>query len=250
MIQIKSAAEAKKMRRAAEISAGALAAGGAAIRPGATTAEVDKAIYDYITSRGAKPSFKGYNGFPASACVSLNDTVIHGIPGGQVIEEGDIVSIDTGANIDGFHGDNAYTFTCGQVSEVAKRLLRVTEESLYKGIEAARAGNRIGDISYAVQAFVEENGFSVVRAYVGHGIGRDMHEAPEVPNFGRAGHGPRLIPGMTLAIEPMVNEKGFDVKLLDDGWTVKTHDGGLSAHFEHTVLITEAGPEILTKRPD
>lgn len=250
MIQIKSPTEVEKMRKAAEISAGALAAGGAAIRPGVTTAEVDAVVYDYILGCGAKPSFKGYNGFPGSACVSLNDVVIHGIPGGEVIREGDIVSIDTGANIDGFHGDNAYTFCCGEVSDTAKRLLEVTEASLYKGIEAATAGNRIGDISHAVQSYVEASGFSVVRAYVGHGIGRDMHEAPEVPNFGRAGHGPRLVPGMTLAIEPMINEKGFDVKLLDDGWTVKTHDGGLSAHFEHTILITEHGPEILTKRQD
>lgn len=249
MIQIKSPAEVEKMRKAGQISAGALMAGGAAIRPGVTTAEIDAVIYEYITSRGARPNFKGYNGFPGSACISLNDTVIHGIPGGEVINEGDIVSIDTGAVLEGFHGDNAYTFACGEVSEVAKRQIEVTQKALELGVSAAQAGSRIGDIGHAIQSYVEAAGFSVVRAYVGHGIGREMHEAPEVPNFGRAGHGPRLVPGMTLAIEPMINEKDFDVRLLDDGWTVKTHDGGLSTHFEHTVLITENGPEILTVRP-
>ncbi len=249
MIQVKSPAEIEKMRLACEISAGALAAGGAAIAPGVSTAEVDKVIHDYIVGRGARPGFLGYNGFPGSACISLNDTVIHGIPGRQVIREGDIVSIDTGAEYNGFFGDNAHTFCCGQVNEETKRLLEVTEASLYKAIEAAQAGSRVGDISAAVQAHVEAAGFSVVRAYVGHGIGREMHEAPEVPNFGRAGHGPRLVPGMTLAIEPMINQKGLDVYVLDDGWTVKTRDGGFSAHFEHTVLITENGPRILTKGP-
>lgn len=249
MIQVKTLAEIEKMKKACEISAGALAAGGAAIRPGITTAEVDKVIYDYIIARGAQPNFKGYNGFPGSACISLNSTIIHGIPSDEVIKEGDIISIDTGAVCDGFNGDNAATFVCGEVDGETRRLLQVTEESLNKGIEAAQAGNRIGDIGHAVQTYVEERGFSVVRAFVGHGIGRDMHEAPEVPNFGKVGYGTRLVPGMTLAIEPMINEKGFDVTILPDGWTVKTKDGGLSAHFEHTVLITKDGPCVLTKRP-
>lgn len=248
MIGIKTAAELEKMKKACQIAAGALAAGGKAVKPGATTADVDKAVYDYIVAHGARPNFKGYGGFPGSACVSRNDIVIHGIPSTkETIEEGDIVSVDTGAVIDGFHGDNAYTFCCGDVSEETQRLLDVTQEALARGIAAAKPGNRIGDIGHAVQSYVEEQGFSVVRAYVGHGIGRELHEAPEVPNFGKAGHGPRLAPGMTLAIEPMINEKGFDIKLLGDGWTVKTRDGGLSAHFEHTVAITKDGPVILTK---
>lgn len=247
MIPVKSAAEIKLMEEAARISAGALAAGGAAVRPGVTTEEIDAAVYDYIISHGGTPNFKGYNGFPGSACVSLNDTVIHGIPSkGATVQEGDIVSIDTGAIYEGFNGDNAYTFACGAVSEEAEKLLRVTKESLYKGIEAAQAGNRLGDIGHAVQSHVEQYGFSVVRAFVGHGIGRDMHESPEIPNYGRPGHGVRLVPGMTIAIEPMINSGGFDVFIEGDGWTVKTKDGSLSAHFEHTVLITSGGPRILT----
>lgn len=248
MIPIKTAPELEKMKRACAVSAGALQAGGAAVKPGATTADIDKAVEDYILAHGGKPVFKGYNGFPASACVSVNDTVIHGIPSKkEPLQEGDIVSIDTGAIVDGFVGDNAYTFRCGEVSEMADQLLKVTEASLYKGIEAALPGNRIGDISRAVQAYVESHGFSVVRSYVGHGVGRELHESPEVPNFGKPGHGPRLLPGMTLAIEPMINEKGFDIMVKEDGWTVKTRDGGLSAHFEHTIAITKDGPVILTK---
>ncbi len=250
MIPVKTAGEIDKMRRACEISAGALAAAGECVKPGATTQDIDNAVYAYITQHGAKPNFKGYNGFPASACVSLNDTVIHGIPcAKEVLKEGDIVSVDTGAMLDGWHGDNAFTFTCGTVTPEAQKLLEVTQASLYKAIEQAVAGGRVGDISHAVQSYVEAEGFSVVRAYVGHGVGRALHEAPEVPNFGSAGHGPRLVPGMVLAIEPMINEKGYDVRVLGDGWTVKTTDGGLSAHFEHTVLITKAAPVILTSRP-
>lgn len=248
MIQIKTAKEIEKMRKACKISAGALAAGGEAVKPGATTADIDKAVYDYIVSHGAKPNFKGYGGFPGSACVSVNDTVIHGIPSRDIVlKEGDIVSIDTGAVIDGFNGDNAYTFCCGEVSKEAKRLLEVTEASLHKGIEAAVAGGQVGDIGHAVQTVVENAGFSVVRSYVGHGVGRELHEDPEVPNFGRAGHGARLLPGMIIAIEPMVNEKSFNVRVLPDKWTVKTVDGGLSAHFEHTIVITKDGPVILTQ---
>ncbi len=248
MIPVKNPAEVEKMRRACQISAAALAAGGALVKPGVSTAEIDRAIEDWILAAGAKPSFKGYNGFPAAACISVNDTVIHGIPGKtEVLKEGDIVSIDTGAFYEGFNGDNAFTYLCGSVNEETETLLKATEEALYEGIKMAVHGNRVGDISAAIQRYVEERGFSVVRAYVGHGVGRAMHEAPEVPNFGRAGHGPRLVPGMTLAIEPMINQKGFAVHVLPDGWTVKTDDGGLSAHYEHTVLITRGQPEILTR---
>ncbi len=247
MIRLKTANELSKMQKACEISAGALAAGGRMVKPGASTADVDKAVYDYIISKGAVPNFKGYAGFPASACVSVGDTVIHGIPQkDHILREGDIVSIDTGAIVDGFHGDNAYTFPCGIISKEAEHLLRITRESLFLGIAAAAVGNRVGDIGHAVQSYVEENGYSVVRDFVGHGVGAELHEAPEVPNYGKPGRGARLLPGMTLAIEPMINEKGAGVHVLKDGWTVKTRDGGLSAHFEHTVAITQDGPLIMT----
>ena len=250
MIQIKTPKEIEAMREACRISAGALRAGGEAIRPGATTADVDKAIYDYIVSRGARPNFKGLNGFPGSACISVNQELIHGIPSKKVVlREGDIVSIDTGAAVHGWNGDNAYTFACGSVDQRAQKLLDVTKEALYRGIAAAVPGNRVGDISAAVQQYVEENGFSVVRNYVGHGVGRELHEDPEVPNYGQAGRGPRLVSGMVIAIEPMVNEKSHVVKTLSDGWTVVTADGGLSAHFEHTIAITPNGPVILTQEP-
>ena len=248
MIQIKNAAELEKMRRACAISAAALKAGGAAIEPGISTAEIDKIIYDFIVRHGARPNFLHLYGFPATACISVNDTVIHGIPSHeQKIRPGDIVSIDTGCKIDGFNGDNACTFACGKLDKEAQRLLDVTKESLHRGIAAAQAGARIGDIGHAVQSYVEENGFSVVRSFVGHGVGKELHEDPEVPNFGPAGRGPRLVAGMTLAIEPMVNQKHYSVVTGADGWTVTTADGGLSAHFEHTVAITAAGPEVLTK---
>lgn len=247
MIQIKNAAELAKMRRACAISAAALKAGGAAIEAGITTAELDKIIHDFIVRHGAKPNFLHLYGFPATACISVNDTVIHGIPKRDVhIRPGDIVSIDTGCKIDGFNGDNACTFACGKVDLEAQRLMDVTRESLHIGIAAAQAGNRVGDISHAVQSYVEERGFSVVRDFVGHGVGRELHEDPEVPNFGRAGHGPRLVPGMTIAIEPMINQGRPEIRKLSDGWTIKTVDGALSAHFEHTVAITSAGPEVLT----
>ena len=251
MIPVKNPTEVEKMRKACRISAGALATGGKLVKPGVTTAEIDRAIEEFIRAAGAVPNFKGYGGFPASACISLNDTVIHGIPRpDEVLREGDIVSIDTGAIYEGYHGDNAYTFRCGKVSDEAERLLEATKESLYEAIAAAKNGNRMGDIGHAVQQYVESRGFSVVRAFVGHGVGRELHEAPEIPNFGKPGHGTRLVPGMTLAIEPMINESGFDIHILDDGWTVKTNDGGLSAHYEHTVLITKEGPEILTLTED
>ena len=247
MIPVKNAHELEQMRRACRISALALKAAGEAIEAGITTADLDKIIYDTIVRHGARPNFKGLYGFPGSACISVNDQVIHGIPSKKVvIRPGDIVSIDTGAAIDGFNGDNAFTFGCGKIDSEAARLLEVTRESLYRGIAAAVSGNRIGDIGVAVQAFVEDNGFSVVRSYVGHGVGRELHEDPEVPNFGKAGRGPRLVCGMTLAIEPMVNQNSHVVKTLSDGWTVVTADGGLSAHFEHTVAVTAKGPEILT----
>ena len=236
------------MRRACEISAEALRLGGGAIEAGITTAEIDKIIFDFIKGRGARPNFKGLYGFPGTACISVNDEVIHGIPGKKkVIRPGDIVSIDTGAAWGGFNGDNACTFGCGKLDLEARRLLEVTRESLHCGIRAAVCGARVGDISHAVQTYVEENGFSVVRSFVGHGVGKELHEDPEVPNFGAAGRGPRLVSGMTLAIEPMVNQKHYTVKTDADGWTVRTADGGLSAHFEHTVAITAAGPEVLTK---
>ena len=222
--------------------------GGEASEAGITTAEIDKIIFDFIKRQGAKPNFKGLYGFPGTACISVNDEVIHGIPShAKVIRPGDIVSIDTGAAFGGFNGDNACTFGCGKLDLEAQRLLDVTRESLHRGIAAAVFGARVGDISNAVQTYVEENGFSVVRSFVGHGVGKELHEDPEVPNFGPAGRGPRLVAGMTLAIEPMVNQKHYSVVTGADGWTVKTADGGLSAHFEHTVAITAAGPEVLTK---
>ena len=247
MIQIKNAKELEGMRRANALSAAALKYGGEHIEAGMTTWELDKLIYEFIVKHGGVPNFKGLYGFPGTACISLNDTVIHGIPSHDiVIRPGDIVSIDTGCKIDGFNGDNACTFGCGKLDMEAQRLLDVTRESLHLGIQAAQAGARIGDIGHAVQSYVEENGFSVVRAFVGHGVGKELHEDPEVPNYGRPGHGPRLVPGMCIAIEPMVNQHKYDVKTLGDGWTVKTCDGGLAAHFEHTIAITKDGPEVLT----
>ena len=247
MIILKNPQELNLMKKACAISAEVLQMAGELVQPGISTWEIDRKVEEFIRSRGAIPSFKGYGGFPGSACISLNDTVIHGIPSKKIIlKEGDIVSIDVGAYIDGFHGDNAYTFACGEVSEDAKRLMAATKHSLELAIEQAVKGNRIGDICNAVQTYIEAQGFSVVRDFVGHGIGRDLHEAPEVPNYGRAGRGPRLVPGMTIAIEPMVNQYGYGVKVLDDDWTTVTKDGGLSAHFENTVLITDEKPVILT----
>ena len=248
MIQIKNAKELDGMRKANALSAAALKYGGEHIEAGMTTWELDKLIYDFIVKHGGIPNFKGLYGFPGTACISLNDTVIHGIPSHDiVIRPGDIVSIDTGAKVDGFNGDNACTYAVGKVDLEAQRLLEVTKASLYKGIEQAVAGNRIGDIGYAVQSYCEDAGFSVVRDFVGHGVGTKLHEDPSVPNFGHAGRGIRLLPGMTLAIEPMINLGTYKVKQLSDGWTVKTADGKLAAHFEHTIAITSNGPVILTK---
>ena len=246
MIAIKNERELELMRQACRITAAARALAGEMVRPGVSTSQIDKAVHDYIVSQGAKPSFLGYHGFPASACISVNSTVIHGIPGGYVLKEGDIVSIDVGALYKGFHGDCAATFPCGCISTEAKRLIDVTKQSFFEGIRFATRGHRVSDISHAIQTYVESNGFSVVRAFVGHGVGAQLHEEPEVPNFGAAGRGPRLLKGMTLAIEPMVNEGVYDVRVLKDGWTTVTADGKLSAHYENTVLITDGEPEILT----
>ena len=248
MIVLKTARELTVMREACRISATALDIVGKAIEPGVTTAELDRIAEKYIRSQGATPNFKNYNGFPATACISINNEVIHGIPTAKrKIKEGDIVSVDLGAMFEGYHGDNAATFACGDISLEAKRLIDTTRESLYEGIKAARAGGRIGDISSSIQSYVEARGYSVVREFVGHGVGTSLHEAPEVPNFGTAGRGIRLMPGMTLAIEPMINMGKAGVKVLPDGWTVITQDGSLSAHFEHTVAITSDGPQIMTK---
>lgn len=217
------------------------------VTPGITTMEIERLADDYIKSNNAIPAFKGYRGFPASICSSVNNEVIHGIPSERVLEEGDILGIDLGAYKDGFYGDAASTFPVGKIPPDVEKLLRVTEEALYRGIENAREDNRVSDISHAIQKHVESNGFSVVRAFVGHGIGRNLHEEPQIPNFGLPGRGPRLRSGMTLAIEPMVNQGGHEVVILEDGWTTVTLDGKLSAHFEHTVLVTPDKPRILTK---
>ena len=246
MIAIKNGQELACMRQACKITAAARALAGEMVRPGVSTKAIDKAVHDFIVSQGAKPSFLHYNGYPASACISVNSVVIHGIPGGYVLQEGDIVSIDVGAYYQGFHGDCAATFPCGTISTQAQKLIDVTRQSFYEGIALATKGHRVSDISHAIQTYVESNGFSVVRTFVGHGVGAQLHEEPEVPNFGAPGRGPRLIPGMTLAIEPMVNAGVADVRILKDKWTVVTVDGALSAHYENTVLITDGEPEILT----
>ena len=246
MIVIKNEQELVCMRQACKITAAARALAGEMVRPGVSTRQIDKAVYDFIVAQGAKPSFLNYNGFPASTCISVNSVVIHGIPGGYVLKEGDIVSIDVGACYKGFHGDCAATFACGAISTEAQKLIDVTEQSFYEGIRFATPGHRVSDISHAIQKHVESNGFSVVRSFVGHGVGAKLHEEPEVPNFGSPGRGPRLLRGMTLAIEPMVNMGVEDVRILKDGWTTVTADGKLSAHYENTVLITDGEPEILT----
>ena len=246
MVSIKNSRELSSMREACHISARALQLAGEAVQPGVTTGEIDRLVRKYIESEGATPSFLGYGGFPGSACISVNDEVIHGIPGKRVIHAGDIVSVDVGAHFNGYHGDNAATFGAGDISPEAQALMDATRESLQEGIRAAKAGNRIGDIGAAVQRYVEVRGYSVVRQFVGHGVGTNLHEDPSVPNFGTLGRGPRLLPGMTIAIEPMINQGTCDVRTLKDGWTVVTKDGKLSAHFEHTVAITADGPVILT----
>ena len=247
MIYLKTSEGIKLMKKAGEIAAGALEAAGKAIKPGVSTLYIDKIIYDYIKSKNAKPACLGYNNYPASSCISINNQVIHGIPSkNTIIKDGDIVSVDIVTSYQGFHGDTTTTFAVGNVSDEVKRLLTVTKRALELGIEKAIAGNRVGDISNAIQSYVEDSGFSVVREYVGHGIGKKMHEEPSVPNFGLPAQGKKLEPGMTIAIEPMVNMGARQVKTLEDGWTVVTKDGKYSAHFEHTVAITDSKPIILT----
>lgn len=253
-IYIKSKSEVEIMRQAGRITAGARSIARQALAAGVTTKQIDKYVHEFIVKSGAKAAFLGYGGFPASACVSVNEEVIHGIPGKRVIREGDIVSLDVGATYRGMVGDCAGTFACGEVSEEAKKLIAVTRQSFFEGIRFAREGYRISDIGGAIQDYVESFGYSVVREYVGHGVGHKMHEAPEVPNYrinralGRSN--PRLVKGMTIAVEPMVNIGGYEVKVLDNGWTVVTADGSLSAHYENTILITDGEPEILTMAED
>ena len=249
-IIIKSPREIEIMRQAGRITAAARTIAREMVAPGVTTAQIDREVRRFIEKSGAVPTFLGYGGYPASVCLSINDEVIHGIPGPRVIQEGDIVSVDVGATWKGYVGDCAGTYVAGTASEAANNLIAVPRQSFFEGIKQARAGNRIGDISHAVQTYAEQNGCSVVREYVGHGVGSVMHEAPEVPNFGRAGRGPTLVKGMTIAVEPMVNAGGWEVYVLKDGWTVKTADGSLSAHYENTILITDGEPEILTYAED
>ena len=247
MVYIKSVSEVEKMRRAGQIVYHTFEALEPHIKPGVTTKELDTIAREFILSQGAKPSFLNYNGFPASICASVNNVVIHGIPSGEnKLKDGDIISLDIGAFIDGHHGDACRTYAVGNVSDEAKKLMEVTKQSFFEGIKYARHGERLYSISAAIQEYVEKNGFSIVRNYCGHGIGKNLHEDPEVPNYGKAGHGIRLIKGMTLAIEPMVNQGGYAINTLRDGWTVVTADGSLAAHYENTVLITDGEPELLT----
>lgn len=246
MISIKSPAEIEKMRAAGRLTAQARKLAGELVRPGITTGEIDREVRKFIESHGAKPSFLGYGGFPASACISINDVVIHGIPGSRKLKEGDIVSIDVGAYLNGFHGDCAATYFCGEPSEEARKLVEVTRQSFFEGLKFARVGGRVSDIGHAVQQYVESFGYGVVREFVGHGVGRNLHEAPEVPNYGAAGHGARLQPGMVIAVEPMVCAGDWRVKVLGDKWTTVSADGSLTAHYENTILITDGEPELLT----
>ena len=250
MISIKSPKDIEKMRLAGRVTAQARALAGSMVHPGITTGEIDRAVRKFIESQGAKPSFLGYGGFPASICASVNEVVIHGIPGSRKLQEGDIVSIDVGAYLDGFHGDCAATFPCGQVTPEAQKLIDVTKQSFFEGIKLAKVGQRVSDIGHAVQQYVESFGYSVVRDFVGHGVGRNMHEAPEVPNYGAAGHGARFQPGMVIAVEPMVCAGDWRVKVLGDKWTTVSADGSLTAHYENTILITDGEPEILTDPGD
>ena len=251
MITLKSAHEIELMRRAGKITAAARAVARDMVKPGVTTQQIDKAVHRFITEQGAIPSFLHYNGYPASVCVSVNDEIIHGIPGKRVLQEGDIVSVDVGAFIGGFHGDSANTFPVGKISAEAQHLIDVTKESFYRGVAAIDIEHgRIGDIGHAIDSYVVENGMTTVKKYVGHGVGHDLHEAPNVPNYGTAGRGPRLCRGMTIAIEPMVNLGGPEVLERPDHWTVVTKDGSLSAHYEHSCALTPDGVILLTKVAD
>lgn len=246
MVILKLPEEIEKARTSNRIVAEVLSKVGEQVKPGVRTKDLDKIAEEITEKRGAKPAFKGYRGYPYSLCISINEVVVHGMPSERVLEEGDILGLDFGVFFQGFFGDSAVTLPVGKISEKAARLIEVTRESLYAGIEQAREGNRLGDISAAVQAVVERAGYSVVRDFVGHGIGKDLHEEPQIPNFGKKGRGIELKRGMILAIEPMVNEGKYMVQVLPDGWTVVTKDSGLSAHFEHSVAITEKGPDILS----
>ena len=250
-VVLKTRKEIELMREAGRISAMALKVAGEAVRPGVSTLEIDTIARKYIESQGAKPNFLGLYGFPATACISINNEVIHGIPSrDRILREGDIVSIDLGAVKDGYHGDNAATFAVGNISDEAQRLIDTTRESLYVGLKQAVAGNRIGDISNAIQVYCEERGYGVVQDFVGHGVGKSLHEDPSVPNFGSPGRGARLLPGMTIAVEPMINQGSWEVNQLSDGWTIVTKDGKLSAHFEHTIAITNDGECMILTLPD
>ena len=249
-ITIKSPREIEIMRQAGRITAAARSLAREMVTPGITTAQIDREVRHFIEKSGATPTFLGYGGYPASVCLSVNEEVIHGIPGKRVLQEGDIVSVDVGATYQGYVGDCAGTYVAGQASDAAKRLIEVTRQSFFEGMKSARAGNRIGDISHAIQEYVEKHGFGIVREYVGHGVGSVMHEAPEVPNFGEPGRGPRLVKGMTIAVEPMVTQGTWEVRVLKDGWTVVTKDRKLAAHYENTIAITDGEPEILTYADD
>lgn len=246
MIKIKSPREISLMRQAGKITAAARNLAGKMVTAGTTTREIDKAVHDFIVSQGATPTFLGYSGYPASICISVNDELIHGIPGNRVLRDGDVVSIDVGATKDGYVGDCAATFIVGEGTEENRKLVEVTRQSFFEGMKYAREGYRVSDISHAIQEYVEANGFSVVREYVGHGVGSEMHESPEVPNYGKPGRGPRLVRGMTIAVEPMVNQGKAEIRVLQDGWTVVAADGKNTAHYENTILITSGDPEILT----
>ena len=246
MIKIKSPREISLMRQAGKITAAARNLAGKMVTAGTTTREIDKAVHDFIISQGATPTFLGYSGYPASICISVNDELIHGIPGNRVLRDGDVVSIDVGATKDGYVGDCAATFIVGEGTEENRKLVEVTRQSFFEGMKYAREGYRVSDISHAIQEYVEANGFSVVREYVGHGVGSEMHESPEVPNYGKPGRGPRLVRGMTIAVEPMVNQGKAEIRVLQDGWTVVAADGKNTAHYENTILITSGDPEILT----
>ena len=247
-ITIKSKSELAIMREAGRITHDAIWYAGERLKPGMTTLDVDKLIGEYYTRHGCRSAFKGLYGFPGHACISVNEEVIHGIPkASHRLKEGDIVSIDTGAAYNGYNADSCWTFPVGKITDEAKALLEVTEKSLYEGIAQAQVGNRIGDISHAVEEYCASRGYGIVRNYCGHGIGREVHESPEIPNWGKPGRGPRLVAGMTICIEPMINARGDDVRTLNDNWTVVTKNGSLSAHFEHMIAITPDGPVILTE---
>ena len=247
MIELKTAGQIEKMRAAGRLSKQALELAGSMVREGITTKEIDDAVRKFILSQGGTPSFLGYAGYPASVCLSVNDEVIHGIPGKRVLKNGDIVSVDVGAMVDGWHGDNAWTFAVGEIAPETQKLLDVTRTCLDTAISLVKPGVRLGDIGYAIQSLAESHGYGVVREFIGHGIGREMHEGPDVPNYGKPGRGLRLEEGMTIAIEPMINLKGHGVRQLSDGWTVVTASGSVSAHFENTIAVTRDGAEVLTK---